>query len=69
MDRDTMHGKILPDGTIKLTTDEVSPENHLAADAFLGELASHTGGQETRERRGDASHVHTHHDTGITHSH
>lgn len=64
-------GKILTDGTIKVTTDEVAPEHHVGAEAFFKLLAQLTGGETTREARGDQSHhhhhVHTHGD--VTHSH
>jgi len=58
--------QILDDGTIKSTTDAVSPENHENAEAFLTRLAKETGSEIHRVNRGDA-HVHHHH--GHTHSH
>lgn len=66
---DAMKGKILEDGTIKTTTDEVSPENHQSAEAFFKYLASLTGGETVRERRGDAHHHHHHSHGGVEHSH
>lgn len=66
---DRMDIEILPDGTIKSTTDEVSPENHQNAEAFLKDISTKTGGTMHREQRGDVARTHHHHDTGITHSH
>jgi hypothetical protein len=56
---------ILPDGTIKSTSDEVSPENHQNAEAFLAMLAGLTGGSTARQARGDiATHHAVHHQHG-----
>lgn len=61
--------EVLADGTIKSTTDAVSPENHQSAEAFLKMLASLTGGKSSRAMRGDApTHSHTH-VAGQEHSH
>jgi hypothetical protein len=60
---DEMRIEILPDGTIKTTTDPISPANHQSADAFVNELARLTGGATTKAKRGH-SHTHTH-----THTH
>jgi hypothetical protein len=49
--------EILADGTIKSTTNPVSPANHQSAEAFMNELARLTGGEATRTKRG---HRHTH---------
>ena len=58
MKEDTLEIEILADGTIKVTTDSISPANHLSADQFLKFLADMTGGEttKTKNRRG-----HTHH--------
>lgn len=64
-------GKILADGTIKVTTDEVAPEHHVGAEAFFKLLTQLTGGESHREARGD-SHHHQHehtHENSVTHSH
>lgn len=66
---DTIKGQILKDGTIKSTTDPVSPENHQSAEAFMKYLAELTGGQTTRKARGDAATVHHHHSAGHEHTH
>lgn len=66
---DRIQIQILDDGTIKSTTDPVSPENHAAADAFMKDLGKKTGGTVHREARGTSAHTHHHVDTGVTHSH
>lgn len=68
---DAIKGKILADGTIKFTTDEVSPENHVNAEGILKFVGQQLGGKTTREARGDVSHhhAHTHSHGGVTHSH
>ncbi len=66
---DRIRIEVLKDGTIKSTTDAVSPENHQGAEAFLKMLASLTGGESKRAMRGDApTHSHTH-AAGQEHSH
>jgi len=66
---DTLDIRILPDGTVKSTSGPVSPENHQNAEAFMKMLAALTGGEATRERRGDLA-THTHHvHSEQTHSH
>jgi hypothetical protein len=47
---------ILSDGTIKVSTDEISPDNHASAAAFLREMSRLAGGETTIE----AKHNHTH---------
>ena len=51
--------EILANGDIKVTTDPISPANHLNADQFLTFLATLAGGETTKakNRRG---HTHTH---------
>lgn len=55
---DTLEIEILPDGTIKVSTDQISPANHLSADNFLKFLAEMAGGEVTKARNRRA---HTHH--------
>lgn len=66
---DRMKIEILADGTVKSTSDEVSPENHQAAEAFLKMLAGLTGGSSTRRARGDAPTWSTHSHGEHTHTH
>ena len=61
--------QILADGTIKSTTDAVSPENHSNAEAFMLLLAQLTGGPTTRKARGDVAHTYHTHVAGHEHSH
>lgn len=59
---------ILKDGTIKSTSDEISPANHSNAEAFLSQMAQLAGGEVDRQIRADVEHDHTHtHDD--THQH
>jgi len=61
MTRDVLTLEILPDGTIRTTTDPISPANHQSAEAFLAGLTTLTGGPVTRSKRhGHAHHHHTH---------
>jgi hypothetical protein len=62
---DTFKVKILGDGTIRSTTDQVSAANHAGAEKFFEILRELTGGEETRERAGHG-HVHA---EGEAHSH
>lgn len=54
---------ILKDGTIKSTSDEISPANHSLAEAFLSQMAQLAGGEVDRQMRGDVTHDHTHDET------
>lgn len=56
--------EILPDGTIKTTTDKVSMPNHSTAEGFLREMARVAGGKTERKARAKKGIVHSH-----THSH
>jgi len=60
-DNDTMKITILPDGRIKVETDEISTPNHTNAGAFLAEMSRMVGGQVTIEAKRGAQHTHTHH--------
>lgn len=44
---------ILPDGTIKITTDRIGEANHLAAEKMLTDIAALSGGDTTIERRAE----------------
>ena len=54
--------EILPDGTIKTSTDAVSMPNHANPEAFLREMSRLAGGAvERRHKHGHAhSHLHSH---------
>lgn len=68
---DSLAIEILEDGTIKTTTDAVSGANHANAEQFLKYMATLTGGETTRTKRGDvaAHHHHHHHDGEHDHEH
>ena len=57
---DTMNIEILPDGSLKITTDVISPANHMTAEALLRGLPAACGGDQTRERRHTTHQAHTH---------
>lgn len=48
---DSIQIEILPDGTLKVTTDKVSPANHLNAESLLGDIAKECGGKTERTKR------------------
>lgn len=57
---DSIQVEILEDGTIKVTTDPISPANHVSAEELMAAIAALCGGEVARVKRGDA-HAHTHH--------
>jgi hypothetical protein len=58
---DKIEVEILADGTIKITTDPISPANHRSADELLEFISNLTGGEMTRTRRPDKKgHLHKH---------
>jgi len=62
---DSISWEILEDGTVTITTDQISRQNHLSADELLEKLADMLGGPvKIEERRG---HVHKH--RGVVHQH
>lgn len=56
---DSLIVDVLPDGTIRVSTDEVSDTNHMNAEKLLRFLAEEMGVSATRVKRGHA-HSHTH---------
>ena len=70
---DDIQIEILPDGTIKSSTDPIGGANHSSAEQFLRFMATLAGGDTTRTRK--AGHTHTHHGAhshdhdGNTHKH
>lgn len=65
---DVIKIEILPDGTIKSTTDPISGPNHQSAETFMRTLTTLTAGEATRQKRGH-SHAHTHQHQHETHKH
>jgi hypothetical protein len=59
-DQDEIKITILPDGTIKVSTDEISPDNHLSADRFVREMSRLAGGETTIEAKHGQTHSHNH---------
>lgn len=66
---DTMRIEILADGTIKTTTDPISPAVHASAEAFMKDLQTLTGGPTTRTARHDHAHSHAHTHEHADHTH
>jgi len=72
--KDKLNIEILPDGTLKITTDGVSMANHMSAEALLRMANTIMGGETKRVRRIDANidltaSYHDHIHDGHTHSH
>jgi len=57
---DNIEIEILPDGTIKSSTDKVSMPNHANAEAFLREMARLAGGSTERKHKHGKTGFHTH---------
>ena len=68
MRQDNIQIDILEDGTIKVTTDAVSPANHLSADKFLAEMQRMAGGEHKQTRRPKGRMHHHHHSHNHTHA-
>ena len=71
---DILNVEILADGTLKITTDAVSMQNHMAAEAFLRQSSQLMGGQVKQVRRVNVNHnlrnvLDNHAHDGHTHSH
>lgn len=65
---DKIKFEILEDGTLSVTTDEISGPNHMSADEFLNLVESLTGGPSTtKHREGHSTHTHRH--GNVIHSH
>ena len=60
--------EILPDGRVKIITDDVSGPNHRAADELMKFLGTLLGGDVVVEKRPHA-HAHQHAHTGASHKH
>lgn len=59
MSIDSMEIEVLADGTVKVTTDPISPANHMSCEQFLAFMARNLGGEVTTTRRRE-SHRHVH---------
>ena len=74
MAQDNIQIEILPDGTIKVTTDAVSMPNHASAEEFLRLMSEMAGSPQKRVRKGSGKHHHhkqdhLHQGHGHTHDH
>lgn len=56
--------RVMPDGSIKIETDKVTPAAHVRAERFIAEVIDKLGGKVERKSR----HGHHHHGHG-DHSH
>lgn len=69
---DNMTITILDDGTLKIETDAISPQNHMTAEAFMRNVAQATGGTKERKHKhgviGAAIHA-VQHQFGMGHKH
>jgi hypothetical protein len=66
---DVLEIEILDDGTIKITTPNISNANHKAADDFVALIATLAGGK-VEKQRGKHGHGHVHaHADGTVHQH
>jgi hypothetical protein len=57
--------EVLEDGTIKVSTDQISAANHASAEAFLREAARLAGGNVKTETKHTHGHAHVHTDQTI----
>lgn len=48
---DKIEIEILDDGTVRFTTDKISPANHRTAEEFLADVGRMCGGKTERTRR------------------
>lgn len=71
MNTDKIEIEILPDGTLKMTTDKISAPNHGNFEALIRDIITMAGGTSTsKQRHGTVSHTHTNqHGQTISHSH
>jgi len=67
MRQDTIQFAIQEDGTIKISTDQVSMPNHVNAEQLLKGVANLTDRNIKRQTNG--KHVHTHTHGNVSHSH
>ena len=56
---DTINVEILEDGTLSITTDKISEQNHMSADELIRDLEKVMGGKVEKNNRPDKKqHVH-----------
>lgn len=64
---DKIEIEILPDGTLKMTTDRVSMPNHTNTERLIEEIIKGMGGQVERKRKAGHHHHHNHGDNNHEH--
>jgi hypothetical protein len=65
MAQDELNIEILTNGDVKVTTDKISPANHMTAEGLIAFLSKLLGGESKRTRRNDVHHHgHEHHHEG-----
>ena len=64
---DQIQVEILDDGTVSITTDAVSGQNHKSADELLAYLAELTGGPVKVKKRKGQVHRHVHEKGAVKH--
>lgn len=60
MESDTIKIEILPDGSLKATTDEISAANHFSAEELITAIERRAGGATDVRARDPHAHVHQH---------
>lgn len=69
MKQSEIEWEILEDGTVSITTDDLSGPNHHSADELLKQLGEIMGGHVDVKKRSHFAHVHTHAHGGHVHQH
>ena len=62
MSKDVIPGEILPDGTLKLYTENISDANHISAEKIIRSVTALLGGPVTRTANHGHSHGEHHHE-------
>lgn len=61
MRTDVLNVEILPDGTLKISTDKISMPNHQSAEAFVKGCQTALGGKtDVKHKHGAKAHTHSH---------
>lgn len=63
---DKMEIEVLDDGTLKISTDQISTANHTNAEGLQRELIKVSGGEVDRQKKAG---MHYHEHGGVYHSH
>lgn len=60
MHNDKIEIEVLADGSIKISTDRISPANHTSAEHLVREIQKMAGGPTKTQRKPGVLHVHSH---------